>query len=97
MKLIVSAIVALGIAGCASQEEAALKYQTTPSMQLCVDYMTLPTINIYQEARAREIERRGVDCSQYADIAAARANANSGSSVNCTSTQSGNQTHTTCH
>jgi hypothetical protein len=37
-------------------------YANTPSMELCRQYLTLPSLNVSHPARARELERRGETC-----------------------------------
>ena len=57
------------LSSCMTAEEARMKYDNQPEMQLCVDYMSLPDINIWQSDRAAAIQRRGIDCSPYIDMA----------------------------
>ena len=61
------------LAGCAS---TPADYARTPEMKLCMDYMTFPSYNIHQSARAQAIAQRGIDCSRYAGAANARIRAN---------------------
>lgn len=74
------------------------KVSQRPTAQLCTEYMTLPSANIWQSERAAELARRGADCNPYIGIAAARreadrdlqstlnAIANTGSGVNTVNT-----------
>ena len=57
------------LSSCMTAEEVRMKYDNQPEMQLCVDYMSLPDINIWQSDRAAAIQRRGIDCSPYIDMA----------------------------
>ena len=41
-------------------------------MQLCVDYMTLPSINFNQGTRAQILAERGENCAAYTGVAAAK-------------------------
>lgn len=41
-------------------------------MELCMAYLTYPSYNVNQSARAQELARRGEDCSRYAGAAAAQ-------------------------
>ncbi len=50
-------------------EQARVHYDQQSEMKLCVDYMSLPEINIYQADRAAAIQRRGIDCSPYIEMA----------------------------
>lgn len=59
------------LAGCAAPD-----YRATPTMKLCMDYLTYPSHNIWQGDRARELDRRGENCNAYAGSAAARNEAN---------------------
>lgn len=61
------------MSGCAS---TASDYARTPEMKLCIDYMTFPSYNIHQSARAQAISQRGIDCSRYVGAANARNRAN---------------------
>ena len=49
---------------------------TDSDMQLCSDYLSYPDYNIWHDTRAREISRRGIDCTQYLGIANQRIKAN---------------------
>lgn len=86
------AVAFLALAGCASKETT----QAQPDMKLCVDYMTLPSFNIHQGARADEIARRKLDCEQYAGLIAAKWGADAAASppprvdVDCTGRADGN-------
>jgi hypothetical protein len=62
--------VALLLGGCATPN-----YREKSSMQLCMDYMTLPSANIWQSDRGSELARRGEDCSRYAAAAATQQQA----------------------
>ncbi len=59
------------LGGCVSADY----YRNTPSSKLCVDYLTLPSVNINHGARAEELARRGENCDQYMGAAQARRNA----------------------
>ncbi len=59
------------LAGCASPN-----YATTPTNQLCMSYLTYPSYNVHQPARAAELARRGESCQAYAGAAAVRQQAN---------------------
>ncbi len=62
--------VTLALAGCATTD-----YSRVSSMQLCNGLMTLPSWNIHHGDRMRELDRRGENCSQYGNVAAAQAQA----------------------
>lgn len=51
-------------------------YRKQSTMELCMDYMTLPSANVNQGTRARVLAERGADCSQYVGAASARNSAN---------------------
>ena len=61
------------LAGCAKPPGY---YAKQSSVELCMDYLTLPSANINQSARAAELARRGEDCSVYSGAASARNKAN---------------------
>jgi len=63
----------LALAACARDPSY---YRNTSSLELCVSYLTKSSLNIHQSARASELDRRGENCSQYAEAAAARRNSN---------------------
>lgn len=50
------------LAGCATDPAI---YRTQSSMKLCMDYLTVPSFNVNQGARAEELARRSENCSQY--------------------------------
>lgn len=57
--------------GCAVNKD----YSSAPSSKLCMDYLTYPSANIYQNARAQELARRGENCQEYMGMARARREA----------------------
>ena len=59
----------LSLSGCGST------IKQKPTAQLCMDYMTYPSANIWQSERAAELAKRGADCNPYLGIAAARRDA----------------------
>jgi hypothetical protein len=61
------------LAGCARDPSY---YQAQSSMELCMQYLTLPSINIHQSDRARELARRGENCAAYVPAANARNRSN---------------------
>lgn len=66
MKLIVLASIL--VAGCAATRD----YSQTSSMKLCIDYMSVPSYNIWQSAREQELNRRGENCTAYTQAASIR-------------------------
>lgn len=69
------ALAAIGmcvITGCAANPD---RYRNTSTMQLCTEYMTLPSLNIWHPSRAAELQRRGENCGGYAGIAAGQQQA----------------------
>lgn len=104
-------VTAASIAGCATQEEISQMLANKTDAGLCVDWMTSPSINMYQPHREAEIKRRGLDCSKYGDVAASRIQSNQATSaelerirqstqrapeINCTSVRNGNAISTKC-
>jgi|GEM_PF-4390719 len=61
---------ACALGGCVSADF----YRNTASSKLCIDYLTLPSLNINHGARAEELARRGENCEQYMGIAQTRKN-----------------------
>lgn len=61
--------------GCASTEEVRQSLITKSDRALCMEYMTLPTLNLHQSARESEIKRRGIDCWQYGNVTEERRKA----------------------
>ncbi len=59
------------LCGCATADS----YRNTPTSKLCLDYLTLPSINVNHGARAEELARRGENCSEYTGMARARRDA----------------------
>jgi hypothetical protein len=54
---------------CMTAEQARIHYDNMSPMQLCMDYLTLPDLNIHQSDRAAAISRRGIDCRPYLNMA----------------------------
>ena len=63
------------VSGCATK--TADSYRDTPTATLCMDYLTLPSYNINQDARAQALSNRGENCSSYTGTARTRIQANS--------------------
>jgi hypothetical protein len=74
-KLMVILLSGIFVGGCATN--TADSYRNTPTAQLCMDYLTLPSYNINQEARAQALANRGENCSSYTGVARTRIEANS--------------------
>jgi hypothetical protein len=85
--LLISAISG-SISGCATSST----YQNTPTSKLCIDYLTLPSVNVNHGARAEELARRGENCNGYGGAAELRLRADSAlqSSLNKLSQPSSN-------
>lgn len=111
MRGLIYLLVATVVSGCATQEEIAQRLANKTDAGLCVDWMTSPSINVYQSDREAEIKRRGLDCSKYGDVAASRLRSEQAFSaelermrqstqrapeVNCTSVRNGNIVSTNC-
>ena len=60
------------LSGCMTSQEARAKFNTQSKERLCMDYLTLPTYNIYYEDRRAVIINKGIDCSPYAAQAQAK-------------------------
>lgn len=54
----------------------AADFMAVPEQNLCMDYLTYPSINIHQSARAEAIAARKLNCSQYLGAAQLRLQAN---------------------
>ena len=65
MKKLVLVIIFLGLTGCMTAQEAAMKFDAQPASRLCYDYYSSPHNNIWKSDRAASIRRRGLDCSPY--------------------------------
>ena len=48
-------------------------YMQMNEAKLCIDYMTFPSYNINQGKREQAIQRREINCSAYAGVAASKA------------------------
>ena len=57
--------------GCMTAQD----YARTPTSKLCLDYLTLPSMNVNHEARAEALAQRGENCAAYTGAAAARRDA----------------------
>jgi hypothetical protein len=75
--LLIGSIV-IGGTGCAA-EMAAVKandWSQIPTMKLCVDYLTLPSINVWQKYREQELARRNENCEKYLELAEQKRQSN---------------------
>lgn len=63
------AIVALLVIGCASPAEQQAYVRRISDRELCMSWMTSAPLNQYQGARLGEIQRRGLDCRKYGNVA----------------------------
>lgn len=63
---------ALVTAGCATVGRLSDPdyFRKQSSMQLCMDLLSTPTLNVNRGARMEELARRGENCSQYTGQAA---------------------------
>lgn len=59
----------LSIAGCATPEEQQAYVRRISDRELCMSWMTSASMNQYQSARLGEIQRRGLDCWKYGNVA----------------------------
>ena len=64
-KIILSILTCIGLSGCMTAQEAAMKYDSQPASQICYDYFNLPEYNIWQPDRKASIIRRNLDCTPY--------------------------------
>lgn len=92
--------IVLALLGCATADT----YRNTPTSKLCVDYLTLPSININHGARAEELSRRGENCNEYMGLARARRDADNAFENSMRALQQSSQpqqirtpTQTTCY
>ena len=65
MRKFLLVIIFLGLNGCMTAQEAAMKFDAQPASQLCYDYYSTPDYNIWKPDRAASIQRRGIDCTPY--------------------------------
>ena len=61
--------------GCASQQEVDSSLFQKSDRDLCMEYMTLPSLNFYHSDRERMIRARGLNCSIYGDMRSLREKA----------------------
>ena len=73
--IFIALTVALALFGCASPDEIRNNIRQLSDGQLCLQYMTLPTINFVHIYREEEMRNRGLDCWKYGNVAAERAKA----------------------
>lgn len=55
--------------GCASLEEQQAYAKSLGDHELCMTWMTSPSLNQYQDARKEEINRRRLNCWKYGNVA----------------------------
>lgn len=104
-------VAALLVAGCSIVPASAESYRNVSSLELCRQYLTLPSYNIHHAGRAAELARRGETCGttpagaaaaqrqtdqRYQDAIQALQPPPPPPVVNCTTTYVGQQAYTTC-
>jgi hypothetical protein len=82
--------IVLALTGCATADS----YRNTPTSKLCIDYLSLPSMNLNHGARAEELARRGENCNQYMNAAAARRSADAAFDQTLRTMQQSNPTPT---
>ena len=60
------------LSGCASTEEMQAKFRAQSDGALCLEWMNLPSINIWHDEREAEIKKRGLNCWKYGNVSNAR-------------------------
>jgi hypothetical protein len=58
------------IGGCAVTEEEVKELVRLNDRQICMEYMTLPSLNRLQDAREQIIRKKGIDCWRYGNVTA---------------------------
>lgn len=75
MKIHMLFAIALASAASGCATNSAESYRDTPTAKLCMDYLTLPSYNINQDARAQALAARGESCGEFSGSARARVQA----------------------
>lgn len=65
----------ISLAGCVTTQERIDAASSASDRQLCMEWMTSPSLNFSQSYREAEIKRRGIDCWQYGNVAEERERA----------------------
>ena len=60
------------LGGCASSQEMQAKFRAQSDGALCLEWMNLPSINIWHDEREAEIKKRGLNCWKYGNVSNAR-------------------------
>jgi len=63
------------LCGCASNEEILSGMRNQSDRELCMDYMTLPSMNFQHSHRAHVIKERRLDCWKFGNVNQERDNA----------------------
>ncbi len=79
MRKLISIFLLAGISGCISDPAY---FKNTSTQQLCIDYLTLPSYNMQNEARAAALAQRRENCSAYQGMANAKLRADQQSQQN---------------
>lgn len=79
MRKLISIFLLAGISGCISDPAF---FNNTSTQQLCIDYLTLPSYNMQNEARAAALAQRRENCSAYQGMANAKLRADQQSQQN---------------
>ena len=74
MRKIIVLLLVIPLLGCTSKyrSEAVSRWNDS---RLCVKYLTMPSINIWVDEVNAEVANRGLDCSKYNALAAAKIKA----------------------
>lgn len=75
MKKILIFISLLFLISCSATQSERNDMMRMSAQQLCMDYMTLPTVNRLQNDREEIIKLRKINCWQYGNVAAERRKA----------------------
>ncbi len=74
-KIVIPFATVITLLGCASPAEQQAYVRSMGDQELCMSWMTSPSLNQYQGARTGEVRRRGLNCYQYGNVAEERRKA----------------------
>lgn len=69
-KIVIPFVTVITLLGCASPAEQQAYVRSMGDQELCMSWMTSPSLNQYQSARTGEVRRRGLNCYRYGNVAA---------------------------
>ena len=72
IRTLIIILTSLILVGCATAEDDRRYFNSQSAQELCMNYLTLPSWNVYQPQRLAAIQNRNIDCRPYLEQARLR-------------------------